>query len=323
MDGGRRLLRSLKEALGGPQPASFAVAGGTYETFVLPDPLRRALDAFADTRLGRALRRIARPGGGTALVLMLALATALFGAVEGGQYDAFVAVQGRPLDIAAKLFGFGIKAVTISGTRELNEAEVLAAAGIGPRNSLLFLDVGDVRDRLRAVPLVKDVSVAKLFPNRLLIEIEERQPTALWQLDGAVHLVAADGTPIDDLTDSHFADLPFVVGVDANRHLPEFLRILDALGELRTRVRAGMFVAGRRWTLKLNNGVEVELPEDRPEATLPPLLRAQADGHLLDRDVVAVDLRDPQRLVVRLGEVAAAARAELLAKKIKPKSVPQ
>ena len=320
MDGGRRLLRSLREAAGSLVPPAVAFAGVPASPIGWPDPLRRSLAAFGQTRLGRGVRTASRPGGGTALILILALVTVGFSAVEGGQYDAFVAAQGRPLDIAARLFGFGIKAVTISGTRELQEGEILAAAGVSPRNSLLFLDVGEIRDRLKQIPLVKDVSVAKLFPNRLLIEIEERQPYALWQRDGAVRIVASDGTPIDELSDPHFADLPLVVGADANAHLPEFMKILDAAGSLRSRVRAGMFVGGRRWTLKMTNGVDVDLPEDQPADAVLPLVRAQADAHLLDRDVVAIDLRNPQRIVVRLGDAAAAARAEMLARKSKAKS---
>ena len=319
MDGGRRLLRSLREAAGSIAPSSLAFAA--FPAAHAPAlPLRRTIVTLADTRFGRGLKTAARPGGGTVLVLFLALLIVGYGAWRGGQYDAFVAAQGRPADLAAKLFGFGIKAITISGTRELQETEVLAAAGVGPRNSLLFLDVADVRDRLKQIPLVKDVSVAKLFPNRLLIEIEERQPYALWQRDGAVRIVASDGTPIDDLTDPHFADLPLVVGTGANAHLPEFMRILDAAGALRSRVRAGMFVAERRWTLKMTNGVDVELPEARPAEALPALVRAQADARLLDKDIVAIDLRDPQRMVVRLGDVAAAARADMLARKLKTKS---
>ena len=90
-------------------------------------------------------------------------------------------------------------------------------AGIGPRSSLVFLDVASLRARLKAVPLIKEANVSKLYPNRLLIEIEERQPTALWQKDGLVALVAGDGTPIDDLKDPRFQRLPLVVGAGAKQ----------------------------------------------------------------------------------------------------------
>ena len=152
---------------------------------------------------------------------------------RGGHYDALVAEKGEPADILARALGLGVKTVTIAGQSELSEAEVLSAAGIGPRNSLPFLDVAGVRERLKKLPLVKEVAVTKFYPDRLLIEVEERQPSALWQTDGVVHVVAADGAAIDALRDQRFANLPLVVGDGANMRLPEYLALLDAAGDLR------------------------------------------------------------------------------------------
>ncbi len=110
------------------------------------------------------------------LILLFLAGTGLYGALRGGQYEAFVAEYGAPADLAARAIGLGIAAITISGERELAYSEILAAAQIGPRNSLLFLDVAAVRSRLKQIPLVQDVSVRKLYPDRLLIEITERRP---------------------------------------------------------------------------------------------------------------------------------------------------
>ena len=238
----------------------------------------------------------------------------LYGAVRGGQYDAFVAANGAPADIAAKVLGFDLDVVTIVGSRGLLETEVLSAAGITGRNSLLFLDIADVRDRLGKIPLVKDVSVRKLYPDRLLIEIVEREPFAIWQKDGKLLVVATDGTPIQELTDQRFADLPFVVGKGANERVAEFLRIIDGAGDLRSRIRAGILVGERRWTLKMTNGLDVKLPENDPEATLAQFARMARESRILDRDLVSIDLRVPGRMYARLTEEAAAARAEALAR---------
>ena len=320
MDGGRRLLRSL--AGFGPQQAtaSFALAmpGSAY---ALP-----SADAVAARLPRRRWRRnpaltavLARIAAtrflGSGLALSLLGAVAVWGAVRGGTYADFVAAQGSLPDIAAKAAGFSIKAVTITGTRELTEAEILELAGIGPRNSLVFLDVAELRARLKAVPLIREASVSKLYPNRLLIEVEERQPTALWQKDGIVALVAADGTPIDNLKDPRFQRLPLVVGTGANKHLEEYTEVLDAAGELRDRIRAGIYVAGRRWTLKTDSGLEIELPEIDPADAVARLALLEHDGHILEKDVLSLDLRIRGRVVARLTADAAAARADALAKK--------
>jgi cell division protein FtsQ len=253
------------------------------------------------------------------LTCVLLAGAGFYGSVIGGEYGAFIDTYGTLSDQAAKAVGFGIKAVTIAGESELGEQEILEAAGISPRNSLLFLDVAAIRERLKRLPLIKEASVTKLYPNRILIEIEERQPTAVWQDKGAVKIIAADGMPLDSFRDAHFASLPFVVGDGANEKLGEYLDILDALGGLRARIQAGMLVAQRRWSLKVQNGVEIELPETDPRAAIATLVGLQRDFHVLDKDILSLDLRQPGRVVAHLTEAGAATRAAFLARKSKPK----
>lgn len=246
-------------------------------------------------------------------------AVAAYGIVKGGHYADFVADHGQPSELLAKAFGFSIKAVTISGERELKEQDLLATAGIGPRNSLLFLDAAKIRERLQQLPLVKEATVTKLYPDRLLIEIEERQPFALWQCDGEVHIVAADGVPVAAMHDQRFIHLPLVVGAGANEKLQQYLALLDAAGDLKERIVAGVLVAKRRWTLKTTNGIDILLPETEPDAALARLAELQRTAHILDKDVISLDLREPGRLVARLTEEAAAERAEALPHKSKAK----
>jgi cell division protein FtsQ len=209
--------------------------------------------------------------------------------------------------------------VTISGERELKEQDILTVAGIRPQNSLLFLDVAKIRERLKRLPLVKEAAVTKLYPDRLLIEIEERQPFALWQCDGELKIVAADGVPLAAVHDKRFVHLPFVVGLGANENLGQYMALLDAAGDLRERIVAGVRVSGRRWTLKTASGIDVLLPETEPEAALATLAELQRAYHVLDKDILSLDLRQPGRLVARLTEDAAAERAAALASKAKPK----
>ena len=82
----------------------------------------------------------------------------------------------------------------LTGEHEVGRNEILVLAGITERSSLLFLDAASMRTRLLANPWIADATVLKLYPDRLRIEIKERKPFALWQKDGRVALIAADGT---------------------------------------------------------------------------------------------------------------------------------
>jgi cell division protein FtsQ len=314
MDGGRRLLRPLKEVFAALEPSFPAYAGISSDA---------ALDS------GRPFTRAAQRRRRSVLAMLIALAAGrwangifsllvfavvgIYGCLLGGQYASFVAEHGTLPDLVARSVGFSLKTITIAGAHELTQQEILDAAGVGPLNSLCFINVAKLRDRLKALPLVREASVSKLFPNRLLIEIQERKPAALWQKDGQVEVIAADGMPIDKLHDPRYFALPRAVGEGANEHIGDYLALLDAAGDMRGRIEAGLFVAKRRWTLKMKNGIEVALPANGALAAVRKLAGLDHDFHVLDKDIVGLDLRVPGRLIVTLSDDVARARMEQLA----------
>ena len=65
----------------------------------------------------------------------------------------------------------------------------------------------------------------------------------------------------------------------------------------------------------MDNGIDVRLPEQGATDALARLIKLEREQSILEKDVIAIDLRMPDRVVVRLTEEAAAARAESLKKK--------
>jgi len=334
MDGGRRLLRSVSEASAALQPSA------PVRAFLWPSvtavmtalwPARRSSMPSANTAKALARRRfyeqrrrqsgffgkfaVPRHGTGLLLCTLLLGATSLYGMVRGGHYDAVVAGESEAADWLADQLGLAISDITISGHRRLIEPEILAAAGITPQTSLVFLNAANVRDKLSRVPLVREATVSKYYPNRLAIDVVEREPYALWQKDGDVFVVAGDGTVIDSRRDPRFDGLPFVVGDGANLRAAEFVRLLDAAGDLRPKIRAGTLVAGRRWNLTMTAGMVVKLPEIDPQTAVQQLVAMQRDEHVIERDVLSLDMRLPGRVVARLSEEAAFVRSEALARR--------
>ena len=323
MDGGGRVLEPLTAGppgLAASRPPHVlagrrAVGPGLRLSSLLIAPfaafgLRRRRASVA-VPLARRMPRLA----GTWLVLAFFGAVGAYGSVQGGQYAALRAAYGEPGDMVARLLGFGLDRITISGLSQLSQREILKIGGVDGRTSLPFLDVAEVRARLEATPLVMSASVRKLYPHELAITLVERAPYALWQMNGELNVVAQDGTTIDAMRDRRFASLPLVVAEGANARAASYLALLDAAGPLRPRIRAGMLVSGRRWTLKIDNGLDVKLPEEGASAAMERLVRLDREQHILDKDVLAVDLRIPDRVVVRLGEEAASVRAESQKKK--------
>ncbi len=85
--------------------------------------------------------------------------------------------------------------------------------------------------------------------------------------------------------------------------------------------KAAIFVGERRWNLRLKDGLDIRLPEYDVGNALAALSKLDREEKLFSRDIVAVDMRLPDRLIVQLSEEAGKARDELFKdKKTKKKA---
>jgi cell division protein FtsQ len=251
-------------------------------------------------------------GLGASAAALLLLASTCYGVVKGGHYEQIVAQVQDICDTAANRAGFRIAEIALAGNRELSRENILTLAGITGRSSLLFLDAAKMRTRLLSNPWIADATVLKLYPGRLRIGITERQPFALWQKDGAVSLIASDGVVLERYVAPRFAALPLLVGSGAEHAGEDFLARLGPYPDIARNVEASALVADRRWNLHLKSGIEVLLPEGELEKALTTLAELDRSKQILSRDIVAVDLRLPDRVTVRLSEAAAAARDDAI-----------
>lgn len=310
MDGRRRLAEPVTDG------AQACPAAGTTPAY--RRMRERVRQSLGHSRLERHLRRrlglvsswrLPR-GAGIVAAIAFVLASASFGIVRGDHWPVF-AVELRDLrDAAANALGFRITSIALSGPHQLTREQILAAAGVTDRTSLLFLDASSARARLKANPWIADATVLKLYPGRLHIAVIERKAFALWQKDGKVRVISDDGTVLEPEVNRLFAGLPLVVGGGAETRAKGFLALLDKYPLVRNQLRAAVLVAERRWNLMLDNGIDVRLPENDITQALDTLVQLDRDKRLLTRDITAVDLRLPDRVTVRLSDEAYAAREQ-------------
>jgi cell division protein FtsQ len=268
----------------------------------------------------RLVRLPTPPGVGIAASILMLAGTLGYGAVAGGHVADVVSWLKDARDGAANTIGFRIAAVSLTGSKEVSREEILTTAGVTGRASLLFLDADAARARLLANPWIADAAVLKLYPDRLQITVTERLAFALWQKDGRVSVIAQGGTVLEPFVEDRYRSLPMVVGRGAAQQAKDFLAVIARHPDVQMQLRASIFVAERRWNLRLNNGIDVRLPEGDIEEALDRLVALDRDKKLLSRDIVAVDLRLPDRVSVRLSDAAAQAREDAAKDKKKKKA---
>ncbi|MDE2064265.1 MAG: cell division protein FtsQ/DivIB [Bradyrhizobium sp.] len=325
MDGGGRLARSPRSPR---QQADLmdAVLGAAAALRARLRPRssaaksRRNVRDEQPPRLIAFVERLPRRAGLMATLLLLA-ASAGLGIVKGGHLEAFLTSLSDTRNALANSAGFRITSVAINGRKQLSQDEVLAIGGVNGRSSLLFLDAAAVREKLKADAWISDATVLKLYPGQLRIDITERAPFALWQHDGRLFVISEDGAVLQNYVPDRLLKLPLVVGKGAATRARDFLTLLARYPQVRAVTKAAIFVGERRWNLLLNDGLDVRLPENDVSNALASLSNLDKDEHLFSKDIVAIDLRLPDRLIVQLSDEAAKAREDALKKKEPKKKV--
>ena len=195
--------------------------------------------------------------------------------------------------------GLTINEVFVIGRRETPREHLLEALGAEQGSAILGLDIEAARERLLALPWVAEASVERLLPDMIVVRITERRPLALWQNQGQFALIDAAGQVIQRGNLGRFAELLIVVGDDAPTEAEALVDILEQQPVLRNHVKAAIRVGGRRWNLRLANGIDVRLPEEHPAYAWARLAAYHRTHQVLHRDIQVLDLRFADQVIVR------------------------
>lgn len=289
-----------------------SLIGGIFGADKGAAPKRRRVMAAKPRPLGEAVARglpaLGQLGwkGKTMLgVGGVLLAATGFLYVTGG-LGALQAAAGDEISRFTRAQGFVVDSVTVSGRGVVKGEDILAALGVSRGDDILGVDLAAARERLMELSWVQSASVERHLPDAIHVVLVERRPMALWQTNGKMHLVDQNGIAIEgeERQLSSYGNLPLIVGDDAPRHAAELIDLLGREPSIGARVEAAIRVSRRRWNLKLDNGVEIRLPEEGMEVAFDRLARLERTERLLSRDIVVVDLRQPDRLLVRLSDGA-------------------
>lgn len=211
-------------------------------------------------------------------------------------------VVGTALAESVGRAGFRVEQVEITGISRADKLTVYNYTLNQKSQAMPMVDLGEVRDRLMTIGWVADARVSRRLPDTLVIHIVERKAAAIWQHQGQLMLIDAEGVLLEPVSADAMPDLPLVIGDGAYAQQPAYQRLLDAAPALRPLVKAATWIGNRRWDLSFNTGERLALPEGEAAAAKALTKFAELDGadRLLGRGYMRFDMRDPSRLVVRM-----------------------
>ena len=213
---------------------------------------------------------------------------------------------------------FGLRALEVGGLRLLDGDDVLAASGLEVGTNIFAVDLEEVEQRLENVCWIERAMVMRKPPDRLAVEIVERQRLA-WVELGATYGIARDGVllPKDQAPGESFADLnlPVISGLAAVSDTLQFgatvsdSTLVGLLGwwdeataadaEFCLNVSRLEPLPGACLRLQMvGDGLEIRLPLDSVERNLRTLRRLMPRVYRDYPDPAYIDLRYTGQVVV-------------------------
>jgi cell division protein FtsQ len=226
-----------------------------------------------------------------------------FGLIAYGIAAVDPASQARRMLDTVAVFGsdrsMTVQAVIVDGRQNTPLPLIREALGVSRGDAMLGFSPEAARQRLESIPWVAQAHVERHLPATIVVRLEERRPFAIWQNQGRFVIVDRQGKTVATDGLDQFGPLPLIVGPGADQAAAALYDLLAAETEVAERVQAMVRVGERRWNLRLHSGTDVLLPEAAEAAAIKRLAELQQEAKLLDRPLAAIDLRLPDRLVVR------------------------
>ena len=218
---------------------------------------------------------------------------------DGGRHMRAMAPFFPEVDEVLYWTGLRIDQVTVSGQHFTPDADVFDALDLLNVRSLLSIDSAAARERIERLLWIATATINRIFPGSLEVHVTERKPAALWIRGEREYLIDATGRVLSAVTPGTERGLPRIAGEGAADEAKPLFDLVARYPAIAQRFVMAERVGGRRWTLRLTNGVTVHLGADR-EAMAFEALSSVADlGKLLSGRDVIVDLRSRGRITVR------------------------
>lgn len=218
--------------------------------------------------------------------------------VLSGAYDRTVAWVHETTITQSRDAGLQLQNILIEGRVNADPQKLKELINMEKGDPLLSFDPVKVQQDIQSLSWVKRAQVERRLPDTVYVRIEERVPYALMQEDGKVAVIDREGVTLTRAMKPEYEALMLVTGDKAAEHAAGLVDLLKAEPVVMERTEAAFFVSGRRWDLRLKNGMAVNLPAGDVGLALRRLADAIEQDGILDKDIKSIDLREDDRIIV-------------------------
>ena len=194
---------------------------------------------------------------------------------------------------------FLINFIKIKGVNQPLVNEIRLLTGLDLPISSYDLNLHELQNKIELMNAVKNVNIS-IAENIVYIQVQPREPAIYWLNTNGLELLDPDGVSMGIVESGRpNLDLPLIAGVGASIAIDEALFIYSNSDSFSNEILGLVRIGERRWDIILKNERKIMLPANELTKVYKNLIMENKVKKLLSVNFSLLDLRNPNRMMIR------------------------
>lgn len=153
-----------------------------------------------------------------------------------------------------------IHSIVINGDlRFINQQELKQTLQPLSKQGFFSVDLADIQCKVHQLPWVAEVEIKRVWPNKIVVNLETCKPVAQWNKDGYLNAYGEIYTP--QTSDNLPKNLPHFFGKQNQtvKMLDNYQQMNNILVPLKLQIQSLICDDDENWQIILNNGIKLQL----------------------------------------------------------------
>ena len=193
---------------------------------------------------------------------------------------------------------FKLNKINLNNLKYIKKNEIYEKLDSYYNTKIFSIELDSIREKIKSNQLVSEVSIERMLPSTLNINIIEKKPIGIIQKKNLYKLITSDGSIVFNKQIHEFYYLPIFSGKNVEKNAQSIIDLLN-LANFKEEIWSMSLINERRWNLNLKKGIKILLPEHNLIKALNLINNIEEKHKILDGNFIEIDLRNDNQVIFK------------------------
>ena len=193
---------------------------------------------------------------------------------------------------------FKLNKINLNNLKYIKKSEIYEKLNSYYYTKIFSIELDSIREKIKSNQLVSEVSIERILPSTLNINIIEKKPIGIIQKKNLYKLITSDGSIVFNKQIHKFYYLPIFSGKNVEKNAQSIIDLLN-LANFKEEIWSMSLINERRWNLNLKKGIKILLPEHNLIKALNLINNIEQKHKILDGNFIEIDLRNDNQVIFK------------------------